>query len=159
MSPSKHLPLEKFEAIDMSLHDAVVPRKPESRLHSGIVSTNPVDKTAQFSHMTRFRLLEPGVQGLHLAFFEHGDKFLAQQIDGAQILVVLHLLYLLLLHLDFRLQDGKIIRKEAPREERRRFFALSCARRGLRAGPFLGLGGSSARHSQSLRRSNASDPV
>src|SRR6266568_7718515 len=99
MSPTKHLPLEKFEAIDMSLHNSVVPWKPESRLHSDIVSTNPVDKTAQFSHMTRFCLLEPGVQGLHLAFFEHGDKFLAQEIDGAQVLVVLHLLNLLLLHL------------------------------------------------------------
>src|SRR5438105_14282494 len=99
MSPTKHLPLEKFEAIHMSLDDSVVPRKSESRFHSGIVSTDPVDKTAQFNHMTRFGSLEPGVQGLHLAFFEHGDKFLAQQIDGAQILVMLHLLHLLLLHL------------------------------------------------------------
>src|SRR3989440_8601730 len=86
MSPTKHLPLEKFEAIHMSLHDSVVPWKPESRLHSGIVSTNPVDKTAEFSHMTRFCLLEPGVQGLHLAFFEHGDKFLAQAVDRAQFI-------------------------------------------------------------------------
>src|SRR2546421_8171275 len=98
MSPTKHLPLEKFEAIDMSLHDSVVPRKSESRFHSGIVSTNPVDKTAQFSHMTRFGSFEPSVQCLHLAFFEHGDKFLAQQIDGAQVLGALHLLHLLLLH-------------------------------------------------------------
>src|SRR6266849_2790837 len=118
MSPTKHLPLEKFEAIHMSLHDSVVPRKPESRLHSGIVSTNPVDKTAEFSHMTRFRLLKPGVQCLYLAFFEHADKFLTQEIDGAQVLVVLDQLHLLLLHLDFRFEDGKIIRKEAPREER-----------------------------------------
>src|SRR5947199_3141714 len=98
MSPTKHLPLEKFEAIHMSLHDSVVPRKSESSFHSGIVSKNPVDKTAEFNHMTRFGSLEPGVQGLHLAFFEHGDKFLAQQIDGAQVLVVLHLLHLFLLH-------------------------------------------------------------
>lgn len=54
MCPAKHLVLEKFEAIDMPFHDPVVPPKPESRLHSGIVSTNPVDKTAEFAHMTRF---------------------------------------------------------------------------------------------------------
>src|SRR5947209_11961879 len=98
MSPTKHLPLEKFETIHMSLHDPVVPRKSESRFHSGIVAMNPVDKTAEFNHMTRFGSLEPGVQGLHLALFEHGDKFLAQEIDGALLLGVLHLLHLLLLH-------------------------------------------------------------
>lgn len=33
MSPTKHLPFEKFEAIDMSLHDAVVLWESESRFH------------------------------------------------------------------------------------------------------------------------------
>ena len=32
MSSTKHLPFQKFEAIDMPFHDAVVPRKPTSRL-------------------------------------------------------------------------------------------------------------------------------
>src|SRR5947209_5191200 len=99
MRTTKHLPLEKFEAINMSFHDFVVPGKPESGLHSGIVSTNRVDKTAEFTHMTGFGSLEPAVQCLHPTFFEESDKFLTQEIDGAQVLVVLHLLNLSLLRL------------------------------------------------------------
>ena len=68
-------------------------------LHSGIVSTNPVDKAAQFGHMAGFGSLQPGVQCLHLACFEPGDKLLAQEVDGAKLLVEVHLLHLLLLHL------------------------------------------------------------
>jgi hypothetical protein len=143
----------------MSLHDAIVPRKAESRFHRSRVATNAVDKTAHFTHMTPFGPLAPAVQDLHPAFFEHGHTFLASQIDRAQVLVVRHLLHLVLVQLDFRFADGKIIRKQAPREERRRFFAPSGASRGLRAGPFLGVGDSSARHSPSKRRSNDSEPV
>jgi len=61
MSATKHLALEKFEPIDMSLRDPITPFGRESGANSGIISTNPVDKTAQFGHITGFGSLEPGV--------------------------------------------------------------------------------------------------
>src|SRR6266487_90152 len=73
-------------------------REVKGTTNSGIVSTDPVDKAGQFRHMARFCSLEPGVQCLHLVFFEQGDKFLAQEVDRAQVLVKGHLLNLSLLH-------------------------------------------------------------
>src|SRR5438128_7318076 len=103
MSATKHLTLQKFEPVDMSLRGAITPRQTEGSTNSGIVSTNPVDKAAQFAHMRGFCSLEPGVQCLHLTFFEHGDKLLAQEVDGAEVLVKVHLRNLVLLHLgEFR---------------------------------------------------------
>src|SRR5439155_7952649 len=99
MSATKHLALQKFEPVDMPLRGAITPRQAESSANSGIVSTNPIDEAAQFAHMTGFCLLKPGVQCLLLAFFEHGDKLLAQEVDGAEVLVEVHLRNLLLLHL------------------------------------------------------------
>src|SRR5712692_6495561 len=78
MGTAKHLPLQKFEPIDMALRDAIAPRQAESRVNSSIISTNAEDFAAEFAHMTRFCSLEPAVQCLHLAFFEHGHKFLAK---------------------------------------------------------------------------------
>src|SRR6266446_19021 len=103
MSATKHLALQEFEPVDMPLRGAITPRQAEGSANSGIVSTNPVDKAAQFAHMRGFCSLQPGVQGLRLAFFEHGDKLLAQEVDGAEVLVKVHLRNLLLLHLgEFR---------------------------------------------------------
>src|SRR6266568_4920928 len=98
MSATKHLALEKFESIDMALRRAVTPRQGARRANSSIVSTNAVDKAAQFRHTALFRSLEPSVQCLRLPFFEQGHKFLAQQVDGAQFLMEVYLLNLLLLH-------------------------------------------------------------
>src|SRR5258708_694344 len=98
MSATKHLALEKFEPVDMAFRSTITPRQGEGRVNSGGISTNAIDKAAQFAHMALFGSLEPGVQGLHLAFFEQGDKLLAQKVDGAEFLVEVHLLNLLLLH-------------------------------------------------------------
>ncbi len=97
MGTTEHLALQKFEAVDMPLRDAITPLGRESGPNSSIISTNPVDKTAQFGHMTGFGALEPAVQCLLLAFFEHGHKLLAQEVDGAEFLVAVHLLHLVLL--------------------------------------------------------------
>ena len=99
MSATKHLALQKFELVDMSFRSAITPLRRESGVNSGIIATYPVDKTGEFGHMTGFGLLEPGVQGLDLAFFKHDDKLLTQEVDGAQFLVAVHLRHLLLLHL------------------------------------------------------------
>src|SRR5437867_1234229 len=98
-SATKHLTLQEFEAIDMPFGGAITPRQAEGRANSDSVSTNSVDKAAQFSHMARFGSLQPGVQCLRLSSFEHGDKLLAQEVDGTEFLVAVHLLNLLLLHL------------------------------------------------------------
>ncbi len=99
MSATKHLAFEKFEPIDMPLRSAVTPRQGAGRANSSIVSTNAVDKAAQFRHTALLRSLEPGVQCLRLLFFEQGHKFLAQEIDGVEFLMEVHLLNLVLLHL------------------------------------------------------------
>src|SRR6266487_329334 len=99
MGTAKHLALEKFEAVDMALRGPITPGQRASSTYSSIVSTNAVDKAAQFRHTALFRSLEPGVQCLRLLFFEQGHKFLAQAIDGVEFLVEVHLLKLLLLHL------------------------------------------------------------
>ena len=99
MCPAKHLPLQKFEAVDMTLRRAITPLRRASGANSGIIATYSVDKTGEFSHMTGFGSVEPGIQSLHLAVFEHGHKFLTQEVDGAEVLVAVHLLNLLLLRL------------------------------------------------------------
>src|SRR6266702_6793650 len=99
MSATKHLAFQKFEPVDMSFRCAITPLRRESGVNSGIIATYPVDKTREFSHMTGFGSLEPGVQYLRLAVFEHGHKLLAQEVDGAEVLVEVHLLNLMLLSL------------------------------------------------------------
>src|SRR6266436_5717064 len=98
MCSAKHLPLQKFEAIDMSFRRAITPLRRASGANSGIIATYPIDKTGEFSHMTGFGSVEPGIQSLHLAVFEHGHKFLTQEVDSAEVLVEGHLLNLVLLH-------------------------------------------------------------
>ena len=78
MSATKHLALQKLEPVDMPFCGAITPRQGEGRMNSGRISTNAINKAAQFVHMARFGSHEPGVQGLHLAFFEQGDKLLAK---------------------------------------------------------------------------------
>ena len=78
MRPTEHLPLQKFQAIHMPLYDPITPLRRESGVNSGIIATYPVDKTREFSHMTGFGSVEPGVQCLRLAVFEHGHKLLAK---------------------------------------------------------------------------------
>ena len=99
MSATKHLAFQKFEPVDMSFRRAITPLRRESGVNSGIIATYPVDKTREFSHMIGFGSVEPGVQCLRLPFFEQGHKFLAQQVDGAEFLIEVYLLNLLLLHL------------------------------------------------------------
>jgi hypothetical protein len=61
MGTAKHLALEKFEAVDMALRGSITPRQRAGSTHSGIVSTNAVDKAAEFGHTALFRSLEPSV--------------------------------------------------------------------------------------------------
>src|SRR6516165_9898618 len=98
MSTTEHLALQKFEPIHMSFERSITPRQRASITYSGIVSTNPVHKAGEFRHVTLFRSLEPSVQHLNLTFFEQRHKFLAQQVDGAEFLMEVHVLNLLLLH-------------------------------------------------------------
>ena len=58
MSTTKHVAFQKLEPVDMALGDAITPLGRASGTNSGIISTNPVDKTAQFAHMTDFSSLE-----------------------------------------------------------------------------------------------------
>src|SRR5258708_25407465 len=98
MGTTEHLALQKFEPVHLALCGPIAPGQRAGSTNSGIVSTDPVDKAGQFRHMARFCSREPGVQYLHLAFFEQGDKFLAQEVDSAQVLIKGHLLNLSLLH-------------------------------------------------------------
>ena len=99
MGTAKHLALEKFEAVDMALRGSITPGQRAGSTHSGIVSTNAEDLAAEFRHPVLFRSLEPPISCRHLAFFEQSHKFLAQQVDGVEFLMEVHLLKLLLLHL------------------------------------------------------------
>src|SRR5258708_17661408 len=99
MSATKHLAFQKFEPVDMAFRSAITPLRRESGANRGIIATYPVDKTGEFSHMARFGSVEPGVQCLRLAVFEQGHKLLAQEVDGMEVLVAVHLLNLVLLSL------------------------------------------------------------
>jgi hypothetical protein len=99
MSATKHLALQIFEPVDMSFRGAITPLGRENGTDSGIIATYSVDKTGEFGYMARFGSVEPGVQCLHLAVFEHGHKLLAQEIDGAEVRVAVQLLNLVLLSL------------------------------------------------------------
>src|SRR5436190_19457285 len=86
MGTAKHLPLQKFEAIDMSLCDAVTLRPRASCIHSSIIPEDTIGKTLEFSDLTLFCSLEPLMQCLCPPLFEHGHKFLTQEIDGGLFL-------------------------------------------------------------------------
>src|SRR5437588_6649759 len=116
MSTTKHLPLEKFEAIDMSLDDAIAPGKRASGAHRSIIARDAIDKADEFSHLALFCPLEPGVQGLSLAFSEQHHKFLAQEVDAAQFLTALaDVLNLLLLNGRLFLRWQNHQKRSAPR--------------------------------------------
>src|SRR5258708_36829492 len=85
MRTAKHLALEKFEAIDMTLRDAVTLRPRASCVHSGIIPQDAIGKTPQFGDMTLFCSFQPLIQGLCPPLFEHGHKFLTQEIDRVQL--------------------------------------------------------------------------
>ena len=104
MGAAKHLTLQKFEPIDMSLCDAVTLGPGESCVHGGIIPQDAIGKTLEFGDLTRFRSVQPPMQYLGLPLFEQGHKFLAQAIDGVEFLVEVHLLKLLLLH------RGRVVR-------------------------------------------------
>ncbi|GAC1409823.1 MAG: hypothetical protein NVSMB49_29000 [Ktedonobacteraceae bacterium] len=53
MGTTKHLTLEKFEAVDMSLRDAIIPFARASGVHSGIISMNAVDKTGELGYLSQ----------------------------------------------------------------------------------------------------------
>ena len=59
MRTAKHLTLQKFEPVDMSLCDAVTLGPGESCVHSSIISEDAIGKTLEFSDLTCFRSLEP----------------------------------------------------------------------------------------------------
>jgi hypothetical protein len=81
MSPAKHLPLEKFEAVDMPLRDAITLRPGESCVHSSIISEDAIGKTLEVGDMTLFRSLEPLIECLCPSLSEHAHKFLTQEKD------------------------------------------------------------------------------
>jgi hypothetical protein len=85
MRTPKHLTLQKFEAVDMSLRDAITFRARASGVHGGIIPEDTIGKTREFGDVTLFGSLEPLIECLCPLLFEHGHKFLAQQIDGVQI--------------------------------------------------------------------------
>src|SRR5205809_1572596 len=99
MGTAEHLALQKFEPVDIPLRGAITPLRRESGANSGIIATYPIDKTGEFSHMACFGSVEPGVQCLRLAVFEHGHKLLAQEVDGTEVLVEVQLLNLVPLSL------------------------------------------------------------
>src|SRR6266567_7919495 len=99
MSTAKHLPLQKFEAIDMPFHDPVVPWKPTSRLHSSIIPTDPISKTLEFGDLALRRPLKPVSKQCRFALFEQADELLSQVIRSVEFLVLVHLRKLLLLSL------------------------------------------------------------
>ena len=68
MSTAKHLPLEKFEAIDMPLDDSIAPGKRESGSNRGIIPSDAIDKAGEFSHPALFCPLEQGRYGATLLF-------------------------------------------------------------------------------------------
>src|SRR5438128_10968296 len=86
MGTAKHLPLEKFEAIDMALDDAITPRQRACRSHSSVIPSDPIDKAPQFAHLALFSSLEPSIKRLDLAFFEQGHELLAQEVDCPQFI-------------------------------------------------------------------------
>jgi hypothetical protein len=85
MSPAKHLPLEKFEAVDMPLRDAITLRPGESCVHSSIISEDAIGKTLEVGDMTLFRSLEPLIECLCPSLSEHAHKFLTQEKDFVEI--------------------------------------------------------------------------
>ncbi len=70
MSPAKHLPLQKFEAINMPFHASIVPRERESGQHGGIIATNAIGKTLEFADLALCRTCEPVRQVLCFALLE-----------------------------------------------------------------------------------------
>ena len=85
IGPAKHLSLQEFEPVHMSLCDAVTLRPRASRVHSGIIPEDTIGKTLEFGGMTLFRLLEPRIECLCPPLFEHGHKFLTQEIDLVEL--------------------------------------------------------------------------
>ena len=85
MRTAKHVPLQKFQAIDMSLRDAITFSARASGVHSGIIPEDTIGKTLEFGDMTLFRSLEPRIECLCPPLFEHGHKFLAQEIDSVEV--------------------------------------------------------------------------
>src|SRR6266571_270614 len=85
MSATKHLTFQKFEPVDMSLRDPVTLRPRASCVHSGIIPEDAIGKTLEFGDMTLFCSLQPLIQCLCPPLFEHGHKFLTQEIDGVQV--------------------------------------------------------------------------
>ena len=85
MGAAKHLTLQKFEPIDMSLCDAVTLGPGKSCVHGGIIPQDAIGKTLEFGDLTRFRSVQPPMQYLGLPLFEQGHKFLTQEINGVEI--------------------------------------------------------------------------
>jgi hypothetical protein len=85
MRSAKHLSLQKFEPVDMSLRDAITLRPRASGVHSGIIPIDAIGKTLEFDDMTLFRSLEPGIECVSAPLFEHGHKFLTQEIGDVEV--------------------------------------------------------------------------
>ncbi len=85
MSTAKHLSLQKFEPVDMSLRNAITLRPRASGVHGGIIPIDAIGETLEFGDKTLFRSLQPRIQFLCSPLFEYGHKFLTQEIDGVQV--------------------------------------------------------------------------
>src|SRR5436853_7423890 len=79
MGTAKHLALEKFEAVDMALRGPITPGQRAGSTHSGIVSTNAVDKAAELRHTALFR----SAAATHL-MPSHGVLWAELQIPGSK---------------------------------------------------------------------------
>ena len=69
----------------MSLGDAIAFGSRESSIDGGIITVDTIGETREFGDMKGFYDLEPLMQGVRLALFEHGDKFLTQNIGRVEV--------------------------------------------------------------------------
>src|SRR5256885_5737165 len=108
VGPTVHLSFLELQAVDLSFHLAVAPRRRKGRTHCRIIAANALGKAFELGKATVLGLCEPAIQ-VHVSMFcQHGDKSLAELIGRVKITVslsdVFDLLALLLVKL-FRLAD------------------------------------------------------
>ena len=82
---AKHLALEEFETIHMSLCHAITPGQGTSCVHGGIIPVDAIGKAGEFGDMTGFGTLEPVVEGFGLALFEQRHKILTDVIGDEEV--------------------------------------------------------------------------
>jgi hypothetical protein len=79
MRPTKHLALEHFQAVDVSLHRAATPGQGHPGFNRRIVLIQSQGKAAHRLQRTGSRALQPGIKRLRLALTDQGGKILRQR--------------------------------------------------------------------------------